>query len=392
LLQTGLGRHVGSFDAALIDVVGTLFDHIFDDPRVPALIKGVIGRLQIPVLKLAFLDHSFFSNRGHPARRLINTLAQAAADWEDPFSADSSLYRKAEELVTRIQNEFVDDSDLFAACMRELDVFLAEQERDADQRTEAVARQLEQRESMEIAKAVAEETVAPHVNNGALPEAVRQFLGGPWSQVLTHAAVAGGQDGALWRCAAGTMDELVWSVLPKQGTEERRRLVQIIPSLLRALREGLEEAGIGAQAREWFFADLVKLHAAAVKAGMTVAPSRPVAATQAPLQAAPARTASAPASAPAAEQGDASAMSQLKRGCWLDVRDEFDATRRVRLAWISPSKTMYLFTNRQGERAMALTRAELSSRFAEGRAAFSDERPLMDRVVDDVLDSLQIQQ
>lgn len=393
LLDSGLGKHVGEFDSALIDVVATLFDYIFDDPRVPALMKGLIGRLQIPLLKLALLDREFFSNRHHPARRLVNTLAQAAADWEGTFSADATLYRTAESLVERIQSEFSDDIGLFAACLAELDAFLAETERSADARTADLTTQLENRERFEIASAIARDAVAAHVNDGGLPESVRQFLAGAWLQVLTNAALTGGQDGALWQCAVTTMQDLVWSVAPKQGAEERRRLVCIIPALLRGLREGLDDAGIGRPIQEEFYAGLVKLHAAAVKAGMGPSASRPaVVAADSPAIAAP--VADPVPHMPAAAEADeceSPEFGRLKRGCWLNVRDDAGVLRRVRLSWISPARTMYLFTNRQGERAMALSRPELARRFADGSAALAEERPLLDRIVDDVLVSLQEQ-
>ncbi len=394
LLDSGLGKHVGEFDSALIDVVATLFDYIFDDPRVPALMKGLIGRLQIPLLKLALLEREFFSNRHHPARRLVNTLAQAAADWEGTLSADASLYRIAESIVERIQSEFSDDAGLFSACLAELDAFLAETERRADARTADLTTQLENRERFEIASAVAKDAVAAHVNDGGLPESVRQFLAGAWLQVLTNAALTGGQDGALWQCAAATMQDLVWSVAPKQGAEERRRLVRIIPALLRGLREGLDDAGIDRPIQEEFFSGLVKLHAAAVKAGMGAGVSRPAAvAADSPGIAAPlADPAPAVPVADGADECERSEFERLKRGCWLNVRDEAGILRRVRLSWISPARTMYLFTNRQGERAMALSRPELARRFGDGSAALAEDRPLLDRIVDDVLVSLQEQE
>lgn len=383
LLEAGLAKQAGSFDALLIDVVATLFDHIFNDDRVPEAMKGLIGRLQIPVLKLALLDHGFFSNRNHPARRLINTLAQAAADWEGEFTAELPLHRTAENLVVRIQNEFVDDVQLFAACLQELEHFLAEEERKADARAAKFTQQLEQREREEIARAVAQSAVAAHVQNGAVPQAVRDFLDNAWRDVLAHAAVAGGEDGALWRCAAQAMDDLVWSVMPKEGAEARRRLVQILPALLRGLRDGLEAAGFPAQQREVFFAQLVKLHAAAVKAGMAPAAAQPPGPAAAPEPPRPEVRPEPERPSPAM-----AVVADLARGCWMDIRDDDGELRRVRLSWISPARTMYLFTNRQGERAMALSQVELAGKLAAGLATPSDDRPLIDRIVEDVVDGV----
>ena len=84
-----------------------------EDRNLAAPIKGLIARLQIPILKVAMLDKSFFSKGGHPARKLLNEVANASLGWvpsdpngdveRDPF------YFKIETLVARIIDEFVDD-------------------------------------------------------------------------------------------------------------------------------------------------------------------------------------------------------------------------------------------------------------------------------------------
>ena len=38
-------------------------------------VEALLGRLQIPTLKVALLDKSFFSSKSHPARRLLDDVA-----------------------------------------------------------------------------------------------------------------------------------------------------------------------------------------------------------------------------------------------------------------------------------------------------------------------------
>ena len=39
-----------------LDIVARLFDQLFDDPKIPLGAKGLIGRLQIPMLKVAIAE------------------------------------------------------------------------------------------------------------------------------------------------------------------------------------------------------------------------------------------------------------------------------------------------------------------------------------------------
>lgn len=378
LIEAGIGRHLGAVDAIIIDVVAALFDYIFDDPHVPGLVKGLIGRLQIPVLKLAMLDHSFFSNRAHPARRLVNALAQSASAWDGEITAESPLYQFAEPMVVRIQNTFGEDAEVFAQALVELEAFLAERDALAEAQAATLTTELEQQERLEIARMVANNATTAYLSNLTLPEAVRNFIGETWHAVLVQAALAGSGDGGAWQEVATTMDNLVWSVQPLRGAEDRQRLVKILPSLLGGLRAGLETIGAPDSLRDAFFAELMKLHAAAVKAGMSAPPPA----------AAPATVAKAPP--PPVEiplMEPASQLEPLSRGSWISLRDDQGQIRRLRLNWISPARTMYLFTNHEGQRAVALTQAELVARFNRGDAILDDDDlPLLDRIVDSVLD------
>lgn len=386
LIEAGIGRHLGSVDAIIIDVVAALFDYIFEDPHVPGVVKGLIGRLQIPVLKLAMLDHSFFSNRGHPARRLVNALAQSAAAWDGEITAQSPLYTFAEPLVARIQNTFAEDAGVFGEALTELEAFLAEQERKAEVQAANLTTELEQQERLEIARMVANNATTAYLSNLALPESVRNFIAETWHAVLVKAALSGSGDGAAWQDAATTMDNLVWSVQPLRGTDDRQRLVKLLPSLLGGLRSGLESIGTADSLRDAFLAELMKLHAAAVKAGMSAALSvaAPVPA-QKPAEAAPLPPPESLLEAPAD-------LEHIARGHWISMRDEKGQIRRLRLNWISPARTMYLFTNHEGQRAVALTHTELAARFARGDAVLDDDDlPLLDRIVDSVLDDFDAQ-
>jgi hypothetical protein len=67
----------------VINLIAMVFECILEDRNVPDSLKALIARLQIPMLKVAVLDKSFFSRTSHPARRLLNEIAEAAMGWGD---------------------------------------------------------------------------------------------------------------------------------------------------------------------------------------------------------------------------------------------------------------------------------------------------------------------
>ena len=85
-----------------MDVVGFLFDYIFRDPSIPPRFRKLYEGLQLPILKAALADPSFFTDSRNAARRLLEGLADAAIGADD----DEAYGEALEHLATSI-----DESD-----------------------------------------------------------------------------------------------------------------------------------------------------------------------------------------------------------------------------------------------------------------------------------------
>ena len=56
-------KKISGNDEDAIDVISMLFDFILEDRNLPDAMKALLARLQIPMLKVAILDKSFFTAR-----------------------------------------------------------------------------------------------------------------------------------------------------------------------------------------------------------------------------------------------------------------------------------------------------------------------------------------
>lgn len=122
--KSGRSRVVGQVDDDVINLVSMLFEFILDDRTLPDSLKALIGRMQIPMLKVALLDKTFFSRGSHPARRLLNEIASASLGWAEHNDARrDSLYQKIEQVVMRLLNDFVDDPAIFAELLEDFIAF-----------------------------------------------------------------------------------------------------------------------------------------------------------------------------------------------------------------------------------------------------------------------------
>lgn len=430
-----LAEGVGGLDALIIDVVSMLFDYILDDRDIPDPMKALIGRLQIPMLKIAMQDQAFFNRKSHPARRLLNALAEAAAGW-NPDDRDSTLYQTVESIVQRVQSEFDDDVALFEELLEELEAFMAEEAERASEQEAASTGLLRSKEQLHYAKQYVEEEIAHRTRNLSLPAFIRSFMVNYWKNYLLVTLVREGEGSLEWKRALTVTDNLLWSIRPKLASE-RDRLVRMLPGLLQSLREGMELVAMSDDSYQAFLSQLGDLHAQVVqRARADVETEAQELSAADPLAADPladelddiegqvdelADTMDAEAHAAAHatlhrlldEQGlgeldveeiildesgnehevmedEFTEMARsLQQGGWVEFVRESGETVRAKLTWISPVTGSYLFTNRKGLKEADMTLQGLAAEFRRGSARPIDAVPLFDRAVSHMLDGLQ---
>ena len=403
LQESPLGARANQLEAMTIELVAMLFDFIFETTDLPDSIKALIGRLQIPVLKAAMLDGAFFSKKSHPSRLLVNALARAGIGWSPTMGHDDPLYRKIETIVHRVLDDFTEDIDLFDTLRHDLEAFLAAEEKTAEVNIQSTAEELNQRDRQEIAQMLARSEIERRLQEHPAPTFLATFLRDKWQATLIQLYLQEGEESEAWNSALSTLDDLVWSVQPKRATDDRKKLVAMLRNLLRRLHSGLHNIEWHAGEREQFMTNLVAAHAAAVKASLASAPVPTTAVAEAAAAAAEEAAAKgdidtatkaralADAMAPAppppppepepevVEDRFAEIASSLERGMWVEFEGDDGQLAFAKLAWVSPLRGTYLFTNRQGQKAVSLTAGELAERFRNDRARLVEAEPLVDR-------------
>jgi exonuclease VII small subunit len=272
LKSTQIGSSVDQSDAMTMDIVAMLFDQIFGDRRVPYALKVLIGRLQIPVVKVAVLDKKFFSKKSHPARRLLDTLGEFAFGLDETFDQNSPVYKKLDGIVQRLLDDFEDDIQIFETLNEDLLVLVREENQRAENAAKDAARKIAYMERLEVGKAVAQFEIKRRAEVNRISQLVLNFLADEWVKLLLLAYARHGNDSDAWKSALETMDLLIWSVNHKQSIDERRKLAAMLPGLLKRIHAGLQAIGTDADKRKRFFSRLMRLHTKVISGN---APARP---------------------------------------------------------------------------------------------------------------------
>ncbi len=256
----------GKLDHMVIDVVGSLFDQILSDPKVPPQMARQIARLQLPVLRVALADASFFSSRRHPVRRFVNRMASLACAFDD-FEEDPG--RQFLERIKRLVHEIVegdfDQLDLYTAKLSELEDFIRQQTEEGA-RSSGAASVLASKESELRVQQRYMLQISTALQGISMPQYLHDFVSQVWSQALVLAARRHGTDSDVLRRFRIVGRELVMSVQPKGSAILRKRFLMQLPTLMKDLNEGLKLIGWPDAAQKDFFGKLLPSHAESLKA------------------------------------------------------------------------------------------------------------------------------
>ena len=397
-----IGAQANQLEAMTIELVAMLFDFIFETKDLPDSIKALVGRLQIPVLKAAMLDGAFFSKKSHPSRLLVNALAQAGIGWSPTMGHDDPLYRKIEtHRPSRARRFRRRHRAVRHAARGPRDL---PRDRGKDRRGQHpvdARRRSTSAIGCEIAQMVARSEIERRLKDHAAPNFLASFLRDKWQDTLAQLYLQEGEESEAWNSALSTLDDLVWSVQPKRAIDDRKKLVAMLRNLLRRLHGGLHNVDVGAGRARTVHVQPGRgaRRRGEVEPGLGAdaddrrgrRPLRPRPTKRPPRATSrrrprrarsrwpwrPRRHRRRPSRKPEVLQDRfAEIAGSLERGMWVEFEGDDGQLAFAKLAWVSPLRGTYLFTNRQGQKAVSLTADELARAFPQrsrapgrGRAA-----------------------
>lgn len=266
LRQNGRSGRIHQVDGDVVNLVSMLFEFILNDRQLPATMKALLARLQIPVLKVALLDKSFFGKASHPARQLLNELAWAGMGWNEKGPGEPDpLLDKIEDIVQRLVADFSQDLSLFEELLAEFQQFML-QERRRGQLVEQRTRDAEMgRAKAELARREVMRALDELLAGRNLPDTVLKLVREGWCNVMVLIHLKQGRESAEWEQALNLARDLIWSLNPAPEPGARSRLLHMIPKLLKGLREGLGTTSFSPFEMDRLLKELERLHLRALR-------------------------------------------------------------------------------------------------------------------------------
>ncbi|MFT0621604.1 DUF1631 domain-containing protein [Ectopseudomonas guguanensis] len=387
---------VSDQEADVIDLVGMLFDFILDDENLPDACKTALSHLHTPYLKIALLDKALFTQHHHPARRLLNTMAQAGVLYGNEGD-ERGLLAKMQWVVERVIHGFSGDLGLFDGLIEEFNEYVATLRHKVELRERRAVEAAKGRDRLLGAREQALEVIQHCVEARDLPAIIRNFLELTWADVLVFVLLRHGEQSAEWQRACEVAEQLAWSGTPL-GDEDKQRLQEMRVPMLSDLRKGLELlGGYHEDGIRRLLQDLVACqHAVQAKQPQLAAQLKPTL-PESPLGAMLGEDADLARQAPSRSklsvraQALAKELAKVEFGTWFEFV-EGDKSRVLKLSWFSPTTHNYMFVDHSGQRVAIKPLTLLASEMENGLARIvTPERatPLVDRALTAIYRVLQ---
>jgi len=376
-------------DEDAIDLVGMLFDVMLDERDLEGRSRELIGRLVVPFVKVAMLDRRMFVQKTHPARKLLNSLAEACEGNTGESQAERVLMGKVEEIIERLVAEFNENLAIFLTLEEEFRDFLSQHRRRIEIAERRAAETQRGQEKLEVARTRAAGELEWRVEDQHLPQAIDEFLRQPWQHHLTLAVLREGDDGASVSEALALADGMLEEV-----AEARRQIVgkPWLQAWQPVLRKVFASVGVHADAAT---AAIDALHDTL----QAIAESRPE--LERALPELPQVVLPAPPAADAGgvelegkvdvtdfDNADADRFRGMEIGSWLDFVDKDGKVQAGKLSWVSPISSRLLFVNRRGVRFCVASPEELAVMVRLGRLRPHVDDGAFDSAMQGVIDRL----
>lgn len=377
-------------DGDAIDLVGMLYDSILKDVKPNSPAAALLSKLQVPLLRVALQDKGFFTKQEHPARLMLNTIAETGVHWMSDDEADESLVKKMNSVVDRTVREYDGDLGLFNNLLEDLSSHLQMVTRKAEVAERRHVEAARGKEKLANARDRASLAMEGLLKQHNLPRFTHTLLSQAWTDVMALTALRHGEDSDTWKQQLGFAQRLI--NIARTPANEQAALGEASSGLREEIEQALSQVGYQGDEANAIANRLVNPQSANEddSASRTELTMRLKARARLGEEHKGTKAKKIPLTA--AEQARYEQIKQAPFGCWFEftVNQQGDKVRR-RLSWFSTVTGHMLFVNHRGQKVEDHTLESLARLMAKGQVRIVEEEKgsLIDRAWNSVMNALR---
>lgn len=224
-----------------MDLMGMVYDEIGADKQLDTNIRSSFNAINIPLLRLAVNDDTFFSDENHPARRYMELLVQSSQQWHG-----TEVIKKVHQFSDAAAKTFDGSVHSFDKAATDLEKYLKVKEKRASLAEKKWISAAKGKEKMDITKAKVAEHLDECLKVCQIPF-LKDVLKNVWEDALTLTLLREGESSELWSKKIKAA-----STLSKMGNREAAKELKG-PEKIQAMHmldETMDELGFSQRDRQ----------------------------------------------------------------------------------------------------------------------------------------------
>jgi hypothetical protein len=353
-------------DGDAIDLVGMLFDTIMKDVKPHSPAASLLAKLQVPLLRVALQDKQFFTRGEHPARQMLNTVAETGTYWLSEDDADQGLVHMMNAAVDRTVRDFDGDLGLFNNLLADINSHLQTVTHKAEVAERRHVEAARGKEKLALARGRASEEVESLLKDQNLPRFTHTLLSQAWTDVMALTALRHGDDSDVWKQQLEVAGRLVQ--IAKASPAEQAAISLANAGLQQEIEQALSQVGYQGDEASAIAQRLVNPASAtegdaASRTELTMRMK-----SRARLGVDTAGKKAKKAALPPDEQAQFDQLVHTPFGTWFEfVTNQQGDKSRQRLSWFSTLTGNALFVNHRGQKVGEHTLDQMARLMAHGQ-------------------------
>ncbi|MEO6227853.1 MAG: DUF1631 family protein [Thermomonas sp.] len=358
----GDNLHLDGLDEDAVDLVALLFDVMLDGPQYDTDIRSKMGRMLVPYVKVAVQDRRMFLFKEHPARRFLNTVAEACEGNHGEAPQERELLGRVEQTIDRLVAEFNEDVAIFETLEQELRAYMAQHRKRFELAEKRTAEAQRGRERLEHARSATNALLAKHRGERELPAVMDEFLGRYASHHLIQVMLRDGYGSPRHEEAMTAVGDLLLAfdhadlhtpadelpALPRAQIEAILASSGCVGSTAQEAIDSLQEALLRLSSGERAVDNTSHMPEQTIVPDLQPQPE--------PILEVIAGTDTLDFDAAGLER-----MRKLEVGSWIQLATSADRIEPAKVSWISPISGRLLLVNRRGIRVLVASPEELAA-------------------------------
>lgn len=384
--EHGTQAQLGSHDRDSLDLLRMLMQQVQQQQRPDPVPAALLARLQVPLARAAMADPGFFVRDEHPARELLNQIAEVGANWLGDDDVDPQLLQRMAQSVQGLLGQDARTPEAFASANEEVQ----QHQRAAAHRAELAERRHVEaargKERLELARRQASAQIDQCCDAQEPPRFVQTLLRQAWADALTLTRLRHGDDSPQWQERLQQTQRIATITaqpVDAPGGTDATLAAEVEAALLQVGYHAEEAAAVarrlatpGGEDESTSRTEL----SARLKARARLGEHAGTAAGTTPAT---------PRSS--AEEAAYQQLSSLPFGSWFDIDTGDGTLRRQRLSWYSLLTGHALLVNPRGQKIADTDLDTLARQISAGQAQLvtEDKARLVDRAWEASLGALR---